>query len=119
MISKEDQKWLEDHNVWLDKEMINYDGYWYIAGYEWQYQYWADDGWEELHKTTTSPFLVSRYRSKSLKAVVQWLIDYRAKQGLKPREDGVSGMDWGYCMERHAKESDYFPKEFIELEAEA
>ena len=54
MISKEDQKWLEDHNVWLDKKMIEYDGYWYLGGYEWQYQYWAEDGWEELHKTTIS-----------------------------------------------------------------
>ena len=117
-MNKKDIEWCNANGIYLDREMKDYEGFWYLRGYEYQYQYTHYDcyGFPELERVTTSPFLVSRFRSKSLPLIIKKCQELRSKNGYRSDGEGASGVDWGFCMEKDAKESDYFPKEFIDLE---
>lgn len=117
-MNKKDIDWCKNNGVDLDKYCKEYEGYWYLGGYEYQYQYthYDCDGFLALECVTTSPFLVSGYRSKSLPMMIKKMRELNAKNGHRSDGEGASGVNWGFCTEKEARYSDYFPKEFIELE---
>ena len=116
-MKKKDIEWCEKNNIWLEPEDKRYDGYWYMGGYEYQYQYthYDENGYPELECVTTSPYLVGKYRSKSLPLMIKKIFELNGKNGHRSDGEGASGVRWGFCNEEQAKESDYFPKDFIEL----
>lgn len=117
-MNQKDIDWLQKENIWYDDEDLEYDGYYYIGGYEYQYQYTHEDeyGFPELECVTTSPFLVAKYRSKSLPILIRKIRELNRNNGHRSDGEGASGVNWGYCRESEAMECDYLPKEWITLE---